>query len=191
MTTVVDKCVNSLLQHSLFVSYDNVRSFKLEHSLKTVISVDNTSVKVVKVTGCISAAVEHDHRSEVRRDNRNNVEYHPLRTVARNSECLNDLKPFEQLYSLLTRRQVFKLLFQLVSELVKVYLAQQLLDSLCAHTSLELILVVLFEHLAVVLFGEQLTFYKLSVARIYNDILCEVKNFFKSFLGNFKHLTDS
>ena len=102
MTTVVDKCVNGFLEHSLFVSYYDVGSFKLEHSFKSVISVDNTSVKVVEVARSVSAAVEHYHRTQIGRDDRDNVKYHPLGAVARHSERLYYFEPFEQLYSLLT-----------------------------------------------------------------------------------------
>ena len=82
VSAVVDKCVNSLLQHSLFVSDDNFGSFKLKHLFKTVVSVDNSSVKVVKVGCCVSSAVEHNHRSEFGRNNGDNIHYHPFRLVA-------------------------------------------------------------------------------------------------------------
>ena len=82
MSAVVDKCVNSFLKHSLFVSNDDVRCFKLQHFLKTVISVDNTSVKVIKVAGCVSSAVQQYHRSDIRWYNRYSLQYHPLRSVA-------------------------------------------------------------------------------------------------------------
>ena len=51
-----------------------------------------------------------------------------------------------------------------------------------AETSSELVLVILFLHFAIILFSKELTLDKLSVTWIYNDVFCEVKNFFKSFL---------
>ena len=46
-SAVIDKRVNRLLQHTLFVADDNVRRVQFKQSLKTVITVDNPSVKVV------------------------------------------------------------------------------------------------------------------------------------------------
>ena len=94
-SAVVDKCVNSLLKHSLFISDDNVGSTKLKEFFKTVVSVDNSSVKVVEVGGSKSAAVKLNHRTNIGRNYRNDVQNHPLGTVARLSECLCNLKALE------------------------------------------------------------------------------------------------
>ena len=102
MSAVVDKSVNSLLKHSLFVSHDDVRSIEFKHSFKTVVSVDNTSVEVVEVRCCVTSAVKHYHRTEIGRNNGNCVEYHPLRLIARKTECLDYLESLEDLDLLLT-----------------------------------------------------------------------------------------
>ncbi len=86
VSAVVDKSVNGFLKHSLFVSYDDVGSFKLQHLFKTVISVDNAPVKIVKVGGGVSAAVQHNHRSDIGGNNRNNVQNHPFGLVSRKTE---------------------------------------------------------------------------------------------------------
>ena len=44
---VVDECVNCFLEHSLLVTHDNVRRSEFEKSFQTVVTVDNSSVKVV------------------------------------------------------------------------------------------------------------------------------------------------
>ena len=94
-SAVVDKCVNSLLKHSLFISDDNVGSVQLKELFKTVVSVDNSSVKVVEVGGSKSAAVKLNHRTNIGGNYRNDVQNHPLGTVARLSECLCNLKALE------------------------------------------------------------------------------------------------
>ena len=190
VAAVVDKGVYRFLQHSLFVSYDDVGSFQLEHSLESVISVDNSSVQVVQVAGSVSAAVEHYHRAKFGRDNGYYVEYHPFGSVSRSSESFYYFQSFEQLYLLLAGGQIFKLCFQLGRELFKVDLFKQLFYSLSAHACLECV-VVLFAHLNVVFLAEKLALGKLGVAGVDNYILGEVENFLQPFLADFYHLTYS
>ena len=78
---VVDKGIDSLLQHSLLVSHDDVGGFKLQHLLESVISVDDTSVQVIEVGGGISAAVQHYHRTQVGGYYRHDGQHHPLGLV--------------------------------------------------------------------------------------------------------------
>ena len=179
MSAVVDKRVNSFLKHSLFVSYNNVGSVKLFHLGKTVISVYYSSVKIVKIGCCKSAAVEHYHRTKIRRNNGYAVKYHPFGTVAAESECFDNIKSLEQLNSLLSLLSILKLFLELLGQLVKVYLTEQFLDSLSAHLGSEVIFITL-SHISVLFFGEQLSLCENRIAGIYYDILCEVKNFFKS-----------
>ena len=94
-SAVVYKCVNSLLKHSFLVANDYFGRAEFKKLLKTVISVDNTSVEVVKVGGCKSAAVELNHRTDIRRNYGDCVKNHPLGTVARRPECLGNFKSFK------------------------------------------------------------------------------------------------
>ena len=48
-SVVVDEGVNSFLEHALFVSADNFRSFEDIEFLETVVTVDDSSVEVVQV----------------------------------------------------------------------------------------------------------------------------------------------
>ena len=100
-SAVVDKGVNGLLKHSLLVPDDYLGGAELHKLCKTAVSVDNASVKVVKVGGGESAALELNHGADLRRDNRDNVEDHPLRSVAGLSEGFDDLKALERLCFLL------------------------------------------------------------------------------------------
>ncbi len=92
MSAVVDKGVNGLLQHSLFVPDYNVGSSKLKELFKTVVSVDYSPVKVVKVGGREASAFKLNHGAKVGRNNGDDIENHPLGTVARLLKCLNNLK---------------------------------------------------------------------------------------------------
>ena len=75
----------------------------LEQILQTVVSVDNAAVKVVQVGGCKASAVELNHRADIRRNDRNDVQYHPLGTVAGLAECLDYLKTLDDAQLLLSR----------------------------------------------------------------------------------------
>ena len=47
-----------------------------------VVSVDDTSVQIIQIGGGETAAVQLNHRTDIRRNDRNDFQDHPLRTVA-------------------------------------------------------------------------------------------------------------
>src|SRR4029077_14877383 len=67
---VVDERVARLLEHPLLVADDDLRGSQLEQSLEPVVAVDDAAVEVVQVGRGEAAAIELDHRPEVRRDDR-------------------------------------------------------------------------------------------------------------------------
>ena len=84
--------VDSLLKHSFLVADNDIGRARLEQILQTVVSADNAAIKIVQV-GCRKAsAVELYHRTDMRRNYRDDVQYHPLGTVAGLAECLDYLK---------------------------------------------------------------------------------------------------
>src|SRR5699024_2926535 len=93
--SVVDQGVNSLLEHTLLVAHDNIRRAQLQQSSQTVISVNNSSVQVIQVRCRETSAVKLYHRTQIRRDYRNYVHDHPLRTVAGFTECLHNLQSLD------------------------------------------------------------------------------------------------
>src|ERR1044072_2405885 len=80
--TVVDEGVARLLEHPLLVADDDLRRTQLEQSLEPVVPVDHAAVEVVEVGGREAAAIELDHRPEVRRDDRQDRQDHPVGTRA-------------------------------------------------------------------------------------------------------------
>ena len=147
---VVYKRVNRLLKHTLLVADYYIRSMQLKQPLKSVVAVYNTSVKIVKVACGETSAVKLYHRTEIRRYYRNNVKYHPLRTVSGLSERLKHLKALEKTYALLSG-SILKLRSQFIAGFVEIDFAQQLLYSLGAHSRLEIVLILL-AHITVLLF---------------------------------------
>jgi hypothetical protein len=79
---VVEQRVDGLLQHALLVVHDDVRRLQVQQPLEAVVPVDDAPVQVVEVAGREAAAVELHHRAELRRDDRDDVEDHPLGVVA-------------------------------------------------------------------------------------------------------------
>ena len=81
-TAVVEEGVDRLLQHAALVADDDLGRVELEQPLEAVVAVDDAAVEVVQVAGGEAAAVERDERAEVRREDRDDREHHPLRPVA-------------------------------------------------------------------------------------------------------------
>ena len=137
MTAVVDKSVNSFLEHSLLVPYDDLGCAEVEELLETVVSSDNSSVEIVKVGCSITAAVERYHRTEFRRKYRDYVKYHPLRLVAGSLECFCDLKSLVDLKSLLSAYGTCLLSVEFLDDAIDIDLLEKDLDSLSTHSCIE------------------------------------------------------
>ena len=132
---VVDQSIDGLLQHTLFVADDDVRCLQLDEPLQAVIAVDDAAVEVVEVGGREAAAVQLDHRAQLRRNDRQHVHDHPRRIVAGHPERLDDLKALDDA-QLLLAGGVLQLVFQLLGELLQIDLLQKLLHGLGAHACL-------------------------------------------------------
>src|SRR2546428_125333 len=63
--TVVEQCVNRLLQHALFVAHDHVRSVKFHQLFQPVVPVDDPAVEVVQVGSGEAASVERHEGAEL------------------------------------------------------------------------------------------------------------------------------
>ena len=100
--TVIYECINCFLKHTLFVADYDFRSVHFNESLETVVSVYNTSVKIVKVRRCESAAVYLNHRTYIRRNYGQCRHYHPFRLISGINERFNNLKTLYYTCLLLT-----------------------------------------------------------------------------------------
>ena len=172
---VVEQRVHRFLEHALFVADDDVRRLQLHQLLQPVVAVDDAAIEIVQVRGREAAAVERHERTQFRRNDRDDVENHPLRTVARLAERVDDLQALGVLQLLLRRLLGPHLLAQLDRQPLDVDALQQLLDRLGAHLRLEAVLV-LFARLAVLLFVQQLVLLQLGLARIDDDVGLEVED---------------
>ena len=65
-TAVVEQGVYCFLKHALFIVNDDLGGTQVEQTLQAVIAVDNATVQVVQVGRCKTAAIELNHRTQIR-----------------------------------------------------------------------------------------------------------------------------
>ena len=135
-TAVVEQRVDGLLQHALLVVDDDLGRAEVEQPLQAVVAVDHAAVEVVQVAGREPAAVELDHRAELRRDHRNRLEDHPLGLVLGLDERLADLQALDRALLLLPLRGADDVA-QRARLLLQVEVAKQVADRLSAHPAPE------------------------------------------------------
>ena len=172
---VVEQRIDRFLKHALLVADDDVGRLELDQLLQPVVAVDDAAIEIVQVGGREPAAVERHQRPQFRRDDRDDVENHPLRTVARLPERVDDLQTLGVLQLLLGRLLRLHLLAELDRQPIDVDALQQLLDRLGAHLRLEAVLV-LFTRLAEALFVQERVLFELGLARIDDDVGLEIEH---------------
>ena len=84
--SVVEEGVHGLLKHPFLVPDDDLRRAELDEPLEPVVPIDHPSVKVVQIGGGEPSAVEGDEGSQIGRDDRNDLQDHPLRLIPRFKE---------------------------------------------------------------------------------------------------------
>ncbi len=150
-TSVVNQRVDRFLKHALFVADYNVGCRQFHQPAQPVVAVYDASVKVVEVGRSKAPAVKLYHRANIRRDDRYNLEYHPLWAVARFAQRLNNVKPLYNAQFFLAGGG-FKLALELRGKLVYIDFGQKLPDGFGSHTDSEVVFVSLI-HLAILAFG--------------------------------------
>ena len=93
---VVDKRIDCFLKHAFFVACDDLRRVEFDQALQAVVTVDDAAVQVVQI-GCRKpAAVECNHRPEVRRDDRDGGENHPFGPDTVDLQVLDELQATDE-----------------------------------------------------------------------------------------------
>ena len=135
---VVEQRVDGLLQHALLVVDDDLRRAEVQKPLEAVVPVDDAAVEVVQVGGRETAAVELDHRAQLRRDDRNGLEDHVLGLVVRVQERGDDLEALDRTRLLLALGGA-DLLLEILALGVQVDLLEQVANRLGAHAAAEVL----------------------------------------------------
>ncbi len=133
---VVEQRVDGLLQHALLVVHDDLGRAEVQQPLEAVVAVDHAAVEVVEVAGGETATVELDHRAQLRRDDRDRLEHHPLRPVGAAAERRGHLQALQGARLALALRGLDGLA-QVLGLGLEVDLAEELLDRRRAHAALE------------------------------------------------------
>ena len=135
---VVEQRVDGLLEHPLLVVDDDLGRAEVEQPLEAVVAVDHAAVEVVQVGGGEAAAVELDHRAQLRRDHRDGLEDHVLGLVVGVDERRHDLQPLDRA-ALLLALGGLDLLLELLALGVEVDLLEQVAHRLGAHAAAEVL----------------------------------------------------
>ena len=133
---VVDQRVARLLEHPLLVADDDLGRAELEQPLEAVVAVDDAAVQVVQVGGREAATVELDHRAQVRRDDRQHRQDHPVGAGAGAAERLDEAQPLDRLLAALAGAGP-DLDVERAGQLLEVHPADDLADRLGAHAGPE------------------------------------------------------
>ena len=97
MATVVEQRIDSFLQHALFVADDDIRRLELEQVLQPVVPVDDAAIEIVQIGRRETSAFKRNQRTQVRRNHRQHIENHPLRTGVRRRKALHELDALREL----------------------------------------------------------------------------------------------
>src|SRR5712692_4591391 len=133
---VVDQGVARLLEHPLLVADDDLGRAELEEPLEAIVAVDDAAIQVVQVRRREPAAVELDHRPQIRRDHRQDGQDHPVRARAAAPERLDQAEPLDRLLAPLPGARP-DLDMEGPRQLLEIHPADDLADRLRAHPGVE------------------------------------------------------
>ena len=187
---VVEEGVDGLLEHPLLVADDELGGLELDELLQPVVAVDDPAVEVVEVGGGEAAAVEADEGPQVGRDDRDDVEDHPLRPVPGALEGLEDAQPLGVAELALLGGLLLHQLAQPVGLLLDVDLLEEDLDGLGPDRGLELVAVLLLGVLELLLV-EELLLLERRVGRVDDDVGLEIEDLLQVLDGQVEDEPDA
>ena len=192
------------MKHTLLVAQNHFRSFYFNQSFQSVVTDDNTTIQIVQVGCCKTAAIERNQRTQLRRNHRDNLQNHPLRTVLalRCAERLNNLQTFQGLSLTLLRCLGIGLVAQIVRKVIEIQVGKQVINGLCTHLGDELVRVCILKMLIffrkflhqidILLFRQQIQIVYTKFCRstsTNNDIALVVNHHIKFFSRQAKQIT--
>ena len=186
-TTIVNQSVNSFLEHTFFVTNDDVRSVELEQTFQTIVTVNYTTIQIVEVGGCKTTAVKLYHGAQFRRNYRNYIQNHPFRTVTGFKESFANFQTTYCTYFTLAA-YFFHFSAQFISQSLQVDFFQQFFNCGSTHTNFECV-AIFITSFYIFTFAEQLFFGQRSFARIEDDVVSKIQYFFQAAGRNVKNQT--
>ena len=189
-TAVIEKRIHRFLQHTLFVTHDDVRRTQVQQTLEAVVPVDHPAIQIVQVGGRKTATVQWHQRTQIRRQNRQNGQNHPLRRVTGILEGFHQLETLGQLLQLGVGVSGFHFLTQDLDLFNQIQLHQQLLYGFGTHLGFEFV-TELFQRIEILFVGKQLSTLQRGHARLGHDKRFEVQNPLDITQGHVQHQTDT
>ncbi len=188
--TIVEQRVDRLLQHAFLVAHDNIGRIELEQTTQSIIAVDHPTIQVIQVRCGEAATVQRDERSQVRRQNRQYGQHHPLRLVAGLQERLEQLQPLRQALDLRLRVRGVDLLADIQDGALEIDRAQHLMHRLRAHGRVELV-TILLDRFEILLVRQHLAALERRQAGIGHDEGLEIQNSLDLAERHVQHQADS
>ena len=164
------------MKHSLLVADNDLRGSDSQQTPQTVVAIDHPPVQVVEIAGSESAAVQLDHGSQFRRQNRDYSEDHPFRLATRLVERVQHLESLRELLTLRLAGSLPHLLPKLLRLRLDVDQGQHPPDRLGADAVLERVRPMLLLELHDPLLGQQLSTVQGRISRIDDHVMLEVEN---------------
>ena len=172
---VVEQRVYGFLEHPLLIADDHVRSAEFHQPFEPIVPVNDAAVKIVKIRGREATAVQRYQRTEIRRDDGNDFQNHPLRAVTRGFEGVNHLQPLGHFLAAHFRVGVAHLLPKILGKPGHIDSLEQLADRFRAHFR-DKFCTMFLHRLAVAGFGQEFFVLKRCLTRIDDDVGLEIKH---------------
>ena len=188
---VVEQRVDRLLQHALLVAHDDVGRAQLDQPLQPVVAVDDAAVEVVQIRGREAAAVERHERPQFRRNDRDDLEDHPLRPAVRLDKGLDELQPLDELFAARLRVGVPQLVAQPLLLLGEIDGGQHRAHRLGADRGGELVVAVIVLRLQILFLVEQLMLLQRGQPRLDDDVVLEIEDPFEILQGHVEQQADA
>ena len=175
-SSVVEQRVYRFLKHALLVAHDDVRRAKILQPLEAVVSVDDAPVKIVQVRCREPSAVQRHQRSKLRRNDRDDGEDHPFRTIPALNEVFDQLEPLDDFLQLLLARRVGEIRPQRLRFEFEIDLRQHFPDGFRSDPGPEGLLSVAVLRVQIILFRKKLPRFEIRQSRLNHDEPLEIQN---------------
>jgi hypothetical protein len=188
---VVEQGVDGLLQHALLVPDDDVRGMELDELFEAVVAVDDAAIEVVEVRGGEAAAIERHQRAQFRGDNGEDVQDHPVRTVAGLAKALDNAEALGEFEFFLLGLLGLHALADFEAEGFDVDFLEEFLDAFGAHHGDVLAAELLIEG-ALAFIGDDFAVVEFfDLALVDDDEGFKIKNAFEVAEGDIEEVADA
>ena len=160
--------------------------------LQPIVAIDDPTIEIVKIRGRKPAAIQRHERPQLRRNDRNDIQNHPVRLVAALAERFDHFEPLGVLELLLQRGFILHLLAQLAGKSFHLNPLEKLFNCLRAHHGFKARWPVLLIEFAVFrLVFDDLTLFYRSVTRFNHNVGFEIQNGLEITQRNIKKMADA